>query len=98
MVCTKEMSTAIKGVYRFAQQQTLWDGARDNKPKARRFREAQEKAEREQRLLAERQARTGEVPAPTILHSTADLLRDRLREENERDLLAAARFGGGASK
>jgi hypothetical protein len=87
-VNTKEIRSTIKGVYRFDNQQRLWDGARDSKPKARRFKEAQEKAEREQQLQAERR---DSAPAPVLApalaaQTTADLLRNRLREENERDL------------
>jgi hypothetical protein len=87
-VNTKEIRSTIKGVYRFDNQQRLWDGARDSKPKARRFKEAQEKAEREQQMQAERR---DSAPAPALApalaaQTTADLLRNRLREENERDL------------
>lgn len=99
IVNTKEIKSTVKGVYRFDNQQKLWDGARDSKPKARRFREATAKAEKEQKMQAERSAAaaaTASALAPALApavaaQTTADLLRHRLREENDRDVLVQRR-------
>ena len=99
IINTKEIRSTVKGVYRFDNQQKLWDGARDAKPKARRFREATAKAEKEQKMQAERGTAAAAAPAglgaplaPAVAaQTTADLLRHRLREENDRDVLAQRR-------
>lgn len=76
---TKEFKQKVRGIYRYQEQQDLWDGAHNAKPTARRFREKfndlEKKAEL-QKMLKDNQGK-----------STAELLAMQIEEDDALDVV-----------
>lgn len=78
IILTAEFKKKVKGIYKTEEQQALWDGAHEAKPKAHQYIKKREEMERTaelKKMLEENKGMT-----------TAELLKQQLEEDDEADV------------